>query len=241
MTATSTGPAPLSDFRLPFGQRVFSIVTVAILAVVTGIMMAFAVVVFATQWALGLFLALCAAFIGGLTGYTFRDLRGKLGLHIVFGGDAVTLHLPAWRSLIHRPPAQQLVVPYADIESIETRNEAYRSLGMASMQRVYVLRCKGDRLIFLFEERALATALASALYACVVTELLQRANVPLRELGTVEGAGGLLSVWGTHAPDWAAPSLPRDQALRLWRHAASTGALAFSLIIMLAAMRAFGG
>jgi hypothetical protein len=52
-----------------------------------------------------------------------------------------------------------------------------------------------------------------------------RAGIRLRELGTVEGKGGFLGVWGTHAPDWAAPALPRERAMRLWRHAASTGSL----------------
>jgi hypothetical protein len=57
----------------------------------------------------------------------------------------------------------------------------------------------------------------------------------------VEGKGGLLGVWGTHAPDWAAPPLPRQQAMRLWRHAASTGSLAVSFtFIVILMMWAFG-
>jgi hypothetical protein len=54
----------------------------------------------------------------------------------------------------------------------------------------------------------------------------------LRELGTVEGKGGFLGVWGAHAPDWAAPALPWERAMRLWRHAAATGSLTMFIVIL---------
>jgi hypothetical protein len=115
--------------------------------------------------------------------------------------------------------------------AIDARFEAYGTLGMEMMQRAYVLHRKGGELIFLFEERAMATALQSSLFTDIVAELAMRAGVTLRELGTVEGKGGLLGVWGAHAPDWAAPALPRERA-RLWRHAASTGSLAISITVL---------
>jgi hypothetical protein len=174
-----------------------------------------------------------------LTGYVGRDLRGKWGLRVVLDADAVTFHLPAGRSLIHRPPAQHLTIRYTDIEAIDARFEAYGSLGMEMMQRAYVLHRKGGELIFLFEERAMATALQSSLFTGLIAELVARTGVPLRELGTVEGKGGFLGVWGTHAPDWAAPALARERAMRLWRHAASTGSLAISIAILAILMNWF--
>jgi hypothetical protein len=57
----------------------------------------------------------------------------------------------------------------------------------------------------------------------------------------VEGRGGFLAVWGTHTPDWAAPSLPLAQQLRLWRHAAATGAFAIAVIIIALAIRLIAG
>ncbi len=78
----------------------------------------------------------------------------------------------------------------------------------------------------------MATALETSLFADIVTELAARAGVKVRELGTVEGKGGFLGVWGAHAPDWAAPALPRDRAMRLWRHAASTGSIAIFIAIL---------
>ena len=134
--------------------------------------------------------------------------------------DAVTLDLPAGRSLIHCPPSQHLTVPYADIAAVETRLEAYGSFGMEMMQRAYVLRRNSGELIFLFEDRALATGMRSAFFPEIAAELAARAGVALQDLGMVEGSGGFLGVWGAHVVDWGAPSLPLARQLRLWRHAA---------------------
>jgi hypothetical protein len=234
------GPARAQRvFRVPLAPRLLSLFGVIFLAVITGIMIGLAVLAFTMQWALGLFMLACAGFIGALTGYVGRDLRGKWGLRVVLDADAVTFHLPAGRSLIHRPPAQHLTIRYTDIEAIDARFEAYGSLGMEMMQRAYVLHRKGGELIFLFEERAMATALQSSLFTGLIAELVARTGVPLRELGTVEGKGGFLGVWGTHAPDWAAPALARERAMRLWRHAASTGSLAISIAILAILMNWF--
>ena len=220
-------------FRTPLWMRVFSVIGTGILILTTAIMIGAAYLGFRLQWALGLFMLAIAGFIGALTGYVWRDLRGKLGLRVVLGPDAVTLDLPSGRSLIHRPPAQHLTIPYPDIATIESRYEAYGNLGMEMMQRAYVLRRKSGELIFLFEERALATGMASTMFADIVADLAARAGVTIRELGTVEGKGGFLGVWGTHAPDWSAPALSMARQLRLWRHAASTGTLTMSLVILI--------
>jgi hypothetical protein len=250
MTATSktvAGETSRADgragriFTLPLAPRLFSLFGVIFLAAVTGMMIVFAVLVFTMQWALGLFIAACAGFMGALTGYVWRDLRGKWGLRVVLDADAVRLDLPAGRSLIHRPPAQHMVILYVDIEAIEARFEAYGTLGMEMMQRSYVLRRKGGELIFLFEERALATPMESSMFKDIVADLAARAGVKLRELGTVEGRGGVLGVWGTNAPDWAAPALPLARQMRLWQHAASTGSFAISIVfIVILMMRYFG-
>jgi len=167
-------------FRVPLAPRLLSLFGVIFLAGITAIMIGFAAIAFTMHWALGLFMLACAGFIGALTGYVGRDLRGKWGLRVVLDGDAVTLDLPAGRSLIHRPPAQHLTIPYTDIEAIDARFEAYGTLGMEMMQRAYVLHRKGGELIFLFEERAMATALQSSLFTDIVAELAMRAGVTLR-------------------------------------------------------------
>jgi hypothetical protein len=230
--ATRTAGRGRRDFRPPFAPRLLALFGVIFLAAITGVMIVFAVLAFSMQWALGLFLMACAGFLGALTGYVWRDLRGKWGLHVVLDSDAVKLDLPAGRSLIHHPPSQHLIIPYTDIEAIDAGLEAYGTLGMEIMQRAYVLHRKGGELIFLFEEHAVATTMESSMFADIAADLVARAGVTLRDLGTVEGKGGLLGVWGTHAPDWGAPALPRERAMRLWRHAASTGSLAISMTIL---------
>ncbi len=225
-------------FHMPWSQRLMSIVGIVVLAGATVFMIVIAVLIAAQHWELALsVMAPCAALMAALTGYVGRDLGAKLGLRVAFGGDAVTLDLPGGRSLIHRPTTQHVTIPYSDIAGIETRLEAYESLGMAIMQRAYVLIRKSGESIFLFEDRALGTALESSDFAKVAAELAARAGVTIHDLGMVEGKGGVLAVWGTHAADWSAPSLPLAQQLRLWRHAAVTGTLALAVTILAIVLR----
>jgi hypothetical protein len=238
-TAASAGTPSRVVFQMPFLQRLFSLVATIILGVASAFMTGLAVLLlFGKQWPLGLFvLAPCAFLLAALTGYTARDLRGKLGMRIALNPQSLTLDLPGGRSLIHRPPAQHLTIPYEDIEAIETRLEAYGSLGMEIMQHAYVLRRKNGDLIFLFEDRALATPLETPYFQRIAADIAARAGVAIRDIGTVEGKGGILTVWGTHAPDWAAPSLPMWQQMRIWRHVAMTGTLAIAAVIFAVAVR----
>jgi hypothetical protein len=244
-SAPSVVPSDNTDptiFRTPSWARYFSLIATIILAGITAMMLAFAIfLLFKREWWLGAFVAAVAIFLAGLTGYVLRDLRGKWGLRVELLADRMVLDLPGGRSLIHRPRAQQLTIPYADIDAVETRLEAYRSLGMAMVQRAYVLsRKQGDK-IFLFEDRALGTPIETPMVTQIAEAIVARAHVPLHDLGMVEGCGGLLAVWGTHAPDWAAPSLPLAQQLRLWRHAAATGTFAIAVIIVALAIRLIAG
>jgi hypothetical protein len=238
-TPNSTEPA---IFRAPALARYLSLIATLIVGGTSASMLAFAILLlFERWWWVGALFAAVAFFVAGLTGYLLRDLRGKWGLRVEFLSDRVVLDLPAGRSLIHRPVAQRLTVPYGDIDAVETRLEAYPSLGMEMMQRAYVLsRKEGDR-VFLFEDRALGTPLETPMVAKIAAAIVARANVPLRDLGMVEGRGGFLSVWGTNAPDWAAPTLPLARQLRIWRHVASTGSLAIAVLIIALAIRLMVG
>lgn len=201
-------------------------------------MLGFAILIlFQRWWWVSALVAATAIFMACLTGYVLRDLRGKWGLRVELQQDRMVLDLPAGRSLIHRPVAQHLTIPYNEVDAVETRLEAYPSLGMEIMQRAYVLcRKQGDR-VFLFEDRALGTAFEIAMVSKIAAAIVARARVPLRDLGMVEGRGGFLSVWGTHASDWAAPSLPLAQQLRIWRHVTATGTLAVAILIIALAIR----
>jgi hypothetical protein len=229
-------------FRTPAWARYLSLFGTLAIGGVAALMLGFAVVIlFAGAWGLAAFTAATAWFLAALTGYVLRDLRGKWGLRVELGAQAMRLDLPGGRSLIHRPPAEHRTIPYADIAGVETRLEAYESIGLANMQRAYVLRTKTGELIFLFEDRALGTKLAVPMFDQLAADIAARAHVAIRDLGMVKGKGGVLVVWGTDSPPWSAPSLPLAQQLRLWRHAAVTGMLAIAIMIIAVAVRLIVG
>lgn len=225
------------EFRPPRAVRLLSLFGVVVCGALTLFLAAVAVFVGSYQWQLGVALAPVAVLLGALTAYVWRDLKGKWSLRVVLGDAAVTLDLPAGRSLIHRPPAQHLTIRYDDIAAVETRLEAYSSFSMAMMQRPYALRRKDRDLIFLFEERALATGMATSMFAEAAAALAGRAGVPVQDLGMVEGRGGALGVWGTHAVDWAAPSLSGERQAQLWRRAAITGSIAGGALLIALVLR----
>lgn len=214
-------------FRTPASQRYLSLVGTIVLGLTTLIFVGFSSLILLKQlWLLGVFMLAVTVFMGALTGYVYKDLNGRWGLRVALLEEGVQLDLPTARSLIHRPKAEHLTVPYSDVEAIETRYEAFRSFGMAMVQCPYVLKRKSGDRVFLFEDRALATGLAPPMYGPIAEAIATRANAPIVPLGMVEGKGGVLAVWRTDAPDWSAPSLPAEQQWRLWRHAAATGSFA---------------
>lgn len=225
-------------FVLPLSVRALSVAGVVILAVVMVVEAALGMLIFRTSWLVGLLATLTAGFIAGLTVYCWRDMTGKLGLVVTIGKEGATFVLPKGRSLIHRPQAFAGTIPFSDMLAIESRFEGYETFGMAMMQRAYVLQTRSRGPIFLAEERALATGLGTSYCEPLVAELKARSGAPVRELGTVRAKGGVLGVWGAHAPDWATSPLPRESADRLWRHAAATGSLVMLLMLIVSGLMA---
>lgn len=181
-----------------------------------------------TAWVLALVGIGGTGLTGALSLYLLRDLRGKLGLRVVVDEGTIRLILPAGRSPIHRVATQHVTLPLTAIDAVEARYEAYRSQGMVNLQRAYVLLEKSGERIFLFEERAQATRLATARYGTLAREIAERSGARWRELGMVEGKGGVLGVWGARAPEWGAAPLPREHAEAVWQEAAMTGFLAMA-------------
>jgi hypothetical protein len=226
-TSSMTAPRDTRVFRVPLSVRIGSLIGTTICAAVPVFLFAVTLVAMLKRaWVPALIGLACAVLMTAVARYVLRDFVGKWRFRIALGIDTVTLDLAAGRSLIHRPPAQHLTFPYADIVAVETRLEGYRTMGMAVMQRAYVLRRRDDTLIFLFEERALATGFASSMFGGIAGELAARVGTSVKDLGMAEGDGGVLAVWGTHAPDWAAPALSPERQRSLWARAAATGAAA---------------
>jgi hypothetical protein len=230
------------EFRTPLGPRLFTLFGALIVGGICAVMAAAAVYLLVVQqWALGALTLALAAFMAGLTDYVVKDLRGKWGLRVALEPDALVLDLPVGRSLIHRPPAQHLRIPYGEIEAIESRLEAYGTLGMAMLQRAYVLHRKDGQLIFLFEDRAIGTQFGRQIFTKLAADIAARTGAPLRDLGMAEGRGGFLAVWGTQPPDWAAPPLPMARQIRMRRRAAITGTLAIAVVILAVIVRLLSG
>jgi len=112
---------------------------------------------------------------------------------------------------------------------------------MEMMHRAYVLRRKNGDLIFLFEDRAIATPFESSVFPKLAADIAARAGVSIRDLGMVEGGGVFLAVWGAQAPDWAAPALPIARQFQIWREVAMTGALSAIVIVIAVVMRVLVG
>lgn len=192
------------------------------------------------QLAMGAVLLAAAAVMIIMFQYVLRDARGKQGWRISIGTDTVDLDLPGGRSLIHRPKPVHGRVRFGEMDRVETRLEAYRSFGLANMQRVYALKLKTGEVIILGEDRALGTSMASAFFETVAAHIVERGGIPLHDLGMAEGKGGILAVLFTSPPQWDAPSLPTKSQDALWRRATFTGRLALMVSILVLIANALG-
>jgi hypothetical protein len=152
--------------------------------------------------AIGLGALLLVLVMGAIAQLLWRDMRGKFGASILLTEDAITLRLPAGRSLIHNPPRCHRIVPWGQVKCVETRREVYGAQGMAAMNRVYRLRLHSGESIFLFEQRGLRSNIVTPSMQALAEELASRAGGHVRELGKYEGRGGLLGAWFTKPPSW---------------------------------------
>jgi hypothetical protein len=227
--------------RAPLGQRLLGALMLALISPIAIGMAVTAFVLLPQDLASALTVALIAGLIALLVGYVARDAYAKWILRAEFGPKSVALRLPAGRSLIHQLPAFDGVISYADIVAIETRLEAYRSVGLAAMQRAYGLQLRNGALIILGEDRALGTNFEQLGANQLAAKLAARAELTITDLGMVEGRGGVLMVAGATPESWSALGIGRSEQRRLWRRVAWTGVapmVVFLLAFLLAAMLA---
>lgn len=225
--------------RAPAQMRYISLVAVAMIgALGLGGLGGTVLLLGAGYVKMGLLLAAVTAVFVLLFGYVLRDVRGKWGWRITIKADALDLDLPSGRSLVDRPEAIHVKLGFDEIDAIETRLEAYRSFGMANMQRSYALRLKTGKLIMLGEDRALGTGMASTFLADAIQLISRAGGLAIRNLGMVEGRGGFFTVLFASPPKWETPSLTARQQSALWKVAKSTGmwAIIFSVVVTIAAL-----
>jgi hypothetical protein len=108
--------------------------------------------------------------------------------------------------------------PHATSSSVGFRGQ--NGLGIAQMQRAYALRRKSGDLIFLFEDRALATLLKTSLFGDeILRQTLRHGRAFPYVTSAWSRAVAVFSVSEGRAQDWAALSRTLDRQSRLWRHA----------------------
>jgi hypothetical protein len=136
-------------------------------------------------------------------------------LRIALGPESLALRLPARRGHV-RQPSFAGVLSYADIDRVESRDEAFRQLGLIAIQTAYRLVLKDGRSIELGADRQLR----APLFGPAANAIADRCGLRLRQGGMVDGRAGLLAAFGTSAPAWGAPTLPAATARQRVEHSA---------------------
>ena len=168
--------------------------------------------------------------------YVARDALGKRPWKVKIGPSGLSVDLPAGRSLIHNPPGCKRTIAGADVAQVQARTEVYKGLFFAQAHRAYRLLLQDGSDIFLFEERALATSIASAPLNPVAADIAAHLGTTFSDLGVAQGHGGLLGAIFARAPDWGAPALAPDAQRRIWARVQLTGVLmmaAVALVVIL--------
>jgi hypothetical protein len=202
------------------------ITTILIFALTLGFLIMAALLLISGNFGMGLFILVLSIWMLFLTNYVWRDCRAKRGWLIEIEPGEIFLDLPEGRSLMANSPRVKYVLEVSDVLAIETRLEAYRSFGLANMQRSYGIRLKSGKFIVLGEDRGLATRLADETVGQLVDQIALRTGLPLRDIGMIEGRGGFLGVLFTSVPAWDTASLPADRQRAFWQRAGLTGGAA---------------
>ena len=180
---------------------------------------------FACTWGVALLLLTLSGWMLLVANYVWRDCQAKRNWLVEIEPGELSLDLPAGRSLMEAGRRVKRLLKVSEVSAVETRLEAFRMFGMVNMQRNYGLRLKSGDLIVLGEDRALASGLLDATIGRFVDTIRLRTGLPLKDLGMVEGKGGVLGVLFTSVPVWNTPALPSVRQAVLWRNAALTGGM----------------
>jgi hypothetical protein len=179
--------------------------------------------------------------IGALLWLVARDMLGKRSASIRLNGHDISLNLRAHRSLANPTAACRETIAYTDIVAIETRQEAYAAQGASTVQRTFRLTRRSGPAVFLFEQRGLRSNIENARMDGVAAEIAERAQVPLTDLGMVQGDGGILAAWRVKAPAWSATSLSAADEARQWSRVHRVAVVSSIATIGYVLLRVFSG
>jgi hypothetical protein len=211
--------APLT-FRATLAERI-GVTSIAVFTVAISLfMLVAAAAAFSTGVFFGLVLLLIAAVVIALTFLVTKETVSRWRLYAHLEDGVLTALLPRRRGFIDQP-RDRVSIALGDIARIETRHESFASLGVTAGQQAYALVKRDGERVFLGADREWIAPFFSRLADAVAA----RANVPLIDLGMVDGDAGFLLVAFHSAPDWAAPSLPPEEIAKRNRRRARTGAI----------------
>lgn len=203
MKATQSA-SDTEEFRYGAAERYLLAVAVAMLWLLLIVIAGFAAsLAYEGEIGMALFLLALTGFLMTLCRMVTRDYMMKNSWRISLGPVNAWFHLPLRRLLYGPAPRMSGPLPYSAIRAIEWREEAFRTMGMATINRVYAIRLKSGGLILLGEDRPIPkTYDYTTLAGNAARALAQKAGAPLRQVQMAEGNGGFLTLWGTQRPDW---------------------------------------
>jgi hypothetical protein len=175
--------------------------------------------------AIALTVGILALFLLALAAYLRRDAIGKRGGTIILTATGIELDMPAHRSLAHRPPAFHGSFFWTGIASFDHRLEAYGAQGLGMVQRSYWLVPRTGAPLLLFEDRGIASSVATPSMMPLFREMARAGGMKVVERGMARGRGGLLGAWFARGPALDAPTMPAQAQTRLWFRVWLTGAL----------------
>lgn len=157
------------------------------------------------DWHAGLCYAAIASWLYVLTDRIWRIAAGRRGWKAGIGYDTLMLDLPAGRSVMAEGERVRALLPFSEIDAIETRTESWNSFGVAHLQRAYAIRLKSGQLIRLGEDRALGASLADQTVGGMVDRLILRSGLRLRERPIAAIRNGLFGLSFVSTPPWPQP------------------------------------
>jgi len=199
---SASSPTPLI-LRRSAGDRWSIVAMAAVMVAPVVALVAGAVALAGQSTGAAAFLMVMAAFLASLAVLVVNEARVRWGTRIALDGPTLRLSLPARRGYVAHPPVHA-DLPIASIASIDTRAEAFRSAGTTVIQRAYSLALvDGSRIVLGADRR-----LVDAYFASAAAAIAERAGIAIRDIGTVDGAPGLLMLRGQTVPGWDEAPLP---------------------------------
>lgn len=230
-----------STQRIDLKRGAGDIVSLWVMAALIGLLPLFFLVLgvwmISTGDSIGYILLLFAAPMLALLALVVNEGVARQSVRVTLDSDSIHLRLPKRRGYIAFEPVNE-AVSRAALAAVETRAEAYRGLGTIAIQRVFALVLKDGRRIMLGADRPMI----APFFAEAANTIAAQTNLPIRDLGMVDGKTGFLLIAGASAPPWDAPALAPATAKKRAAHAAwglrialwiALGALAISALARL--------